>query len=212
MAGRGGNNRDVKHDGLDRDGIPHVYLPVYQSRTRTINFVIRTSLPAQTIERQIRQEIQSIDPSLPVFNIRSMDEVVSASLATRQFSASLVAAFAAVALFMVSIGVYGLLANLVEQRARELAIRMALGAQRADVFKMILGKGTKIATIGIIGGIVISLFVAPAIGALLYGIHPIDPFVFLAVPALLLGVALLASFIPARRAINKDPLAVLREG
>lgn len=204
--------KDVKQDGLDRDGIPHVYQPVYQSRSRRVNFVMRTSLPAQTIERQIRQEIQSIDPSLPVFNIRSMDEVVSASLATRQFSASLVIAFAAVALFMVSIGVYGLLANLVEQRARELALRMALGAQRADVFKIILGKAAVIATTGIVCGIVISLFVAPTIETLLYGIHPIDPVVFLAVPALLLGVALLASYIPARRAANKDPLVVLREG
>jgi len=204
--------KDVKHDGLDRDGIPHVYRPVYQSRGRAINIVMRTSLPAQTIERQIRQEIQSIDPSLPIFNIRSMDEVVSASLATRQFSASLVVAFAAVALFMVSIGVYGLLANLVEQRARELAIRMALGAQRADIFKMILGKGTMIAIIGIICGIVISLLVAPTINIMLYGVHPIDPFVFLAVPALLLGVALLASYVPARRSANKDPLVVLREG
>lgn len=204
--------RDVKHDGLDRDGIPHVYQPVYQSRSRRVNFVMRTSLPAQTIERQIRQELQSIDPSLPIFNIRSMDEVISASLATRQFSASLVAAFAAVALFMVSIGVYGLLANMVEQRARELAIRMALGAQRADVFKMILGKGTMIAAIGVICGIVISLLVAPTINFMLYGVHPIDPFVLLAVPALLLGVALLASYIPARRAANKDPLVVLREG
>jgi len=202
----------VKHDGLDRDGIPHVYQPVYQSRSRRVNFVMRTSLPAQTIERQIRQELQSIDPSLPIFNIRSMDEVISASLATRQFSASLVAAFAAVALFMVSIGVYGLLANMVEQRARELAIRMALGAQRADVFKMILGKGTMIAAIGVICGIVISLLVAPTINFMLYGVHPIDPFVLLAVPALLLGVALLASYIPARRAANKDPLVVLREG
>jgi predicted permease len=207
-----GTISDVKHDGLDRDGIPHVYLPVYQSLSRTINFVMRTSLPAQAIERQIKQEIQSIDPSLPIFNIRSMDEVVSASLATRQFSASLVSAFAAVALFLVSIGVYGLLANLVEQRARELAIRMALGAQRADVFKMILGKGTIIAAIGIICGIAISLYVTPAIGVMLYGVHPTDPFVFLAVSALLLGVALLASFVPARRATNKDPLVVLREG
>jgi putative ABC transport system permease protein len=124
----------------------------------------------------------------------------------------LVAAFAAVALFMVSIGVYGLLANLVEQRARELAIRMALGAQRADVFKMILGKGTMIATIGVICGVVISLLVAPTINVMLYGVHPIDPFVFLAVPVLLLGVALLASYIPARRSANKDPLVVLREG
>jgi len=204
--------QDVKHDGLDRDGIPHVYQPVYQARSRRVNFVMRTSLPAETLERQIRQEIQSIDPALPVFDIRPMDEVVSASLATRQFSASLVAAFAAIALFMVSIGVYGLLANLVEQRARELAIRMALGAQRADVFLMILGKGTVIATAGIVGGILISLLVAPAIGALLYGVHPIDPFVFLAVPTLLLGVALLASYLPARRAAHKDPLVVLREG
>jgi predicted permease len=203
---------DVKHDGLDRDGIPHVYQPIYQSRSRRVNFVMRTSLPAQTIERQIRQELQSIDPSLPIFNIRSMDEVISASLTTRQFSASLVAAFAAVALFMVSIGVYGLLANLVEQRARELAIRMALGAQRADVFKMILGKGALIAAIGIICGIAISLLVAPTINVMLYGVHPIDPFVFLAVPALLLGVALLASYVPARRSANKDPLVVLREG
>jgi putative ABC transport system permease protein len=173
---------------------------------------MRTSLPAQTIERQIRQELQSIDPSLPIFNIRSMDEVISASLATRQFSASLVAAFAAVALFMVSIGVYGLLANMVEQRAHELAIRMALGAQKADVFKMILRKGTMISTIGVICGVLISLLVAPTINAMLYGVHPIDPFVFLGVPALLLGVALLASYIPARRAANKDPLVVLREG
>jgi putative ABC transport system permease protein len=202
---------DVKHDGLDKDGIPHIYRPDYQIKSRIINFVIRTSLPASVLERQIREEIQTIDPGLPVYNVRSMDEVVGASLAIRRFSASLVAAFAVVGLLLVSIGIYGILAHLVSQRSREIAIRMALGARAMDIFKMILGKGALIAAIGILCGLLISLLVAPAMKALLYSVPPIDPPVFIAVPALLLGVALLASFMPARKAAGRNPNAVLHE-
>jgi putative ABC transport system permease protein len=202
---------DVKHDGLDKDGIPHIYRPDYQTRSRIINFVIRTSLPASVLERQIREEIQTIDPGLPVYNVRSMDDVVGASLAIRRFSASLVSAFAVVGLLLVSIGIYGILAHLVSQRSREIAIRMALGARAVDIFKMILGKGALIAAIGILCGLSISLLVAPAMKALLYSVPPIDPPVFIAVPALLLGVALLASFMPARKAAGRNPNAVLHE-
>ena len=202
---------DVKHDGLDKDGIPHIYRPDYQTKSRIINFVVRTSLPASVLERQIREEIQTIDPGLPVYNVRSMDEVVGASLAIRRFSASLVAAFAVVGLLLVSIGIYGILAHLVSQRSREIAVRMALGARAIDIFKMILGKGALIAAIGILCGLLISLLVAPAMKALLYSVPPIDPPVFIAVPALLLGVALLASFMPARKAAGRNPNAVLHE-
>jgi ABC-type antimicrobial peptide transport system permease subunit len=168
-------------------------------------------LPAKSLEPQIRREIQNIDPGLPVFNVSSMNDVLDRSLASRRFSAELVGGFAGVALLLASIGIYGLLAYMVGQRSREIGIRMALGAGRWDVLKMILGKGVVLASVGIVAGAIVSAATASMMENLLYGVHPHDPFVFLAVPLLLFAVAVLASYLPARRATKVDPIVALRE-
>jgi predicted permease len=203
--------KDIKNDGLDIAGIPHIYVPIYQSLHKNISVVLRTSLPAKVLEPQIRHEIQSIDPGLPVFNISSMNDVLDRSLASRRFSADLVGGFAGVALLLASIGIYGLSAYMVGQRSREIGIRMALGARRWDVLKLILGKGVVLASVGIVAGVVVSAATASMMASLLYGVHPHDLLVFLAVPLLLFAVAVLASYLPARRAANVDPIFALRE-
>jgi predicted permease len=203
--------RNIKHDGLDVDGVPHVYVPVYQALGRVLSVALRTSLPASTLEAQIREAVRGVDPGLPVFNVTSMDEVLDASLASRRFSANLVAGFAAVALLLASIGIYGLLAYMVGQRLREIGLRMALGAGRGDVLKLILQKGLALAVVGIVAGVIAAALSASFMASLLYGVRPRDPGIFTLVPLLLLVVAIAASYIPARRATKVDPIVALRE-
>jgi putative ABC transport system permease protein len=206
--------KDMKQDGLDTDGVPHIFRPIYQQsplRSRAVSVVARTPLPASLLESQIRKEIQTLDPALPVFNVRSMNDVMDASIAPRRFSAELVGVFAAVAMLLSSIGIYGLLAYMVGQRSREIGIRVALGAQRPDILKLILGKGLLLAGTGIAIGLILSAISAPLIAGLLYGVYPIDVIVFVTVPLILLVVAFLATYIPARRATTVDPIIALHE-
>jgi predicted permease len=203
--------KNIKHDGLDVDGVPHLYVPLNQFLGRSLSLALRTSLPASTLEPQIRGAIQSVDPGLPVFGVTSMDEILDASLASRRFSANLVAGFAGGALLLASIGIYGLLAYMVGQRSREIGLRLALGAQRADVLRLVLGKGVVLAGLGIVTGVIFSASTAPMMASLLYGVRPHDPAVFLMVPLLLLVVAIAASYIPAWRATKVDPIVALRE-
>jgi predicted permease len=203
--------KNIKHDGLDVDGVPHLYVPLNQFVGRSLSLALRTSSPASTLEAQIRGAIQSVDPGLPVFNVTSMDEVLHTSLASRRFSANLVAGFAGVALLLASIGIYGLLAYMVGQRSREIGLRLALGAQRADVLRLVLRKGVVLAGLGIVTGVIFSASTASMMASLLYGIRPHDPAVFLVVPFLLLVVAIAASCIPAWRATKVDPIVALRE-
>jgi predicted permease len=203
--------KDIKQDGLDINGVPHVYVSIYQYRGRQLSVVLRSSLPATLLEPEIRHEIQNVDWRLPVFGVSSMTDVIGRSLAPRRFSAELVGAFAALALLLASIGIYGLLAYMVEQRSREIGLRMALGARRADILKLILHKGVVLASVGIAAGVLFSASTASIMATLLYGVRPRDPAVFLLVPLLLLAVASLASYIPARRASKVDPMSALRE-
>jgi len=203
--------KDIKNDGLDIDGVPHIYVSVYQDPSKQVSVVLRTSLPATLLEPQIRHEIQSIDPGLPVFNVSSMNDILDRSLASRRFSADLVGGFAGLAVLLASIGIYGLLAYMVSQRSREIGIRMALGARRDDVVKLFLQKGVVLASVGITAGVIVSASTASMMASLLYGVRPHDPVVFLVVPLLLLAVAVLASYIPARRAARVNPIVALRE-
>jgi len=203
--------KDMKQDGLDTDGVPHIFRPIYQQAGRAMSVVVRTSLPASLLESQIRSEIESVDPTLPIFNVRSMTDVMDVSLAPRRFSAELVGLFAAVAILLSSIGIYGLLAYIVGQRSREIGIRIALGAQRPDILKLILGKGLLLAGTGIAIGLILSAISARMITGLLYGVHPIDVIVFVTVPLIMLLVAFLATYIPARRATMVDPIIALHE-
>jgi predicted permease len=203
--------KDIKSDGLDIDGVPHIYVPIYQDSSKRMSIVLRTSLPANQLEPQIRHEIQGIDPGLPVFNISSMNDVLDRSLATRRFSANLVGGFAALAMLLASIGIYGLLAYMVGQRSHEIGIRMALGSGRGGILKLFLQKGIVLAGVGIVAGMIVSASTVSMMTSLLYGVRPHDPAVFLIVPLLLLAVAGLASYLPARRATKVNPMIALRE-
>ncbi|HEX6896341.1 MAG TPA: ABC transporter permease [Bryobacteraceae bacterium] len=206
--------KDIKSDGLDQFGAPHVYSPIYQfrgTRVLSLNVTVRTSLSATSLEPQIRREIQAVDPDLPIFNVRTMNEVIDGSLASRRFSAELVGVFAVVALLLASVGIYGLLAYMVGQRSHEIGVRMALGARPSTIGKMIVSRGAGLAGTGVAVGLLFSGIMAPLISSLLYGVRSLDPEVFLAVPLILMVVALLASYIPARRAARVNPIVALRE-
>jgi predicted permease len=203
--------KDIKNDGLDIDGVPHIYVSTYQDSSKRLSVVLRTSLRATLLEPQIRHEIQSIDPGLPIFNVSSMNDVLDRSLASRRFSADLLGGFACVALVLASIGIYGLLAFMVGQRSREIGVRMALGARPADILKLIVTKGVVLAGVGIIAGVILSASTASMMASLLYGVRPHDPAVFVVVPLLLFAVAMLASYVPAWRATKVDSLSALRE-
>ena len=197
--------KDIKSDGLDQSGAPHIYRPIYQfpgPRSLSLSVTVRTSLSATSLEPLIRREIQAVDPDLPVFNVRTMNEVIDGSLASRRFSAELVGVFAVVALLLASVGIYGLLAYMVGQRAHEIGVRMALGAMPSTIGKMIVSRGAGLAGIGVGIGLILSGIMAPLISSLLYGVRPLDPEVFIAVPVILMVVVLLASYIPAWRAAS----------
>jgi predicted permease len=207
--------KDIKSDGLDKSGAPIIYRPMYQfpgPRSLSLGLTVRTSLSAPSAEPLIRREIQTVDPNLPIFNVRTMNEVIDGSLALRRFSAELVGLFAVAALLLASVGIYGLLAYMVGQRAQEIGVRMALGAQRNDILKLVLTQGALLAGVGVCVGLILAAIAAPMIAALLYGIRVHDPIVFLAVPLILLGVSFAASYIPARRAAKISPIVALREG
>jgi putative ABC transport system permease protein len=206
--------KDIKSDGLDQSGAPHIYRPIYQFpglRSSPLSATVRTSLSPTSLELLIRREIQAVDPDLPVFNVRTMNEIIDGSLASRRFSAELVGVFAVVALLLASVGIYGLLAYMVGQRAHEIGVRMALGAMPSTIGKMIVSRGAGLAGIGVGIGLLLSGIMAPLISSLLYGVRPLDPEVFLAVPLILMVVALLASYIPARRAARVNPIVALHE-
>ena len=205
--------KDINSDGLDQSGSPHIYRPIYQfpgSRALSKSVTVRTSLSATNMEPQIRREIQAVDPNLPVFNVRTMNEVIDGSLGSRRFSAELVGVFAVVALLLASVGIYGLLAYMVGQRSHEIGVRMALGATPSTIGKMIVSRGAGLAGIGVGIGLILSGIMAPLISSLLYGVRPLDPEVFVAVPVVLMVVVLLASYIPAWRAARVNPIVALR--
>jgi putative ABC transport system permease protein len=202
--------KNIKYDGLDRPGVPHIYDSIYEQPGRLLNVALRTSLPAPLLEMQIRNEIRTIDPALPVFNIRSMNDVVETSLAQRRFSAELVGTFASISLLLASIGIYGLLAYLVAQRSQEFAVRVALGAKPGDIFKLVIRQALAQTGIGLAIGLILAFGVGHLLASLLYGILPSDPMTFAAVSSLVSIVALVASHLPARRAMRVDPMVALR--
>jgi len=210
---------DVKQTALDSPPSPHVYFSLYQTGARSLGVVARVKAGGardeetrmSSVGEQIRREIEAVDKDLPIFGIQPMSNLVSASLTARRFSAELIGAFSMLALVLASIGVYGVIAYWVAQRTRELGIRMALGARPNDVLKLVLGRGARLAGMGVAIGLVAALAVGPVLRSQLYGISAFDPIVFACVPVVLLGVALAAGYVPAMRAMRVDPIVALRE-
>jgi putative ABC transport system permease protein len=202
--------RDVKSVRLDANASPLFYRSVLQASTLNLTLVVRTSNDPAMLAESIRREVRAVDPNEPVFSIRTMDAVVRSALAERRFTMLLLALFAATALALSAIGIYGVMAYFVTQRTHEIGIRMALGASPRDVLAMVLGQGVRLAAAGVAAGIGGTLLVTRAIATLLYGVSPRDPGTLAALSVMLTGVALFASYVPARRATRVDPIRALR--
>ena len=188
-----------------------VYRPVTQQPIRGMGLVIKTGMSPETLVSQVRAAVQSIDPEQPIADVRTMDQWVARSLEGRRSPMLLLALFAGVALTLSAIGIYGVLAFSVAQRVREFGIRQALGADRQSILSLVLTQGIRTAAIGIVLGLVGSLSLSKYLQSQLFAVRPLDISVFAAVTVLLLAVALLACFVPARRATRIDPIDALRD-
>ena len=205
---------NVKHDGVDQPDEPLLYTPITQKLQPWKRFayaVIRTQSPEpMTILNSAKQTVWSLDSQLPIADAFSMDEIVTKALGDRRFMMTLLVAFAALAFTLAMVGIYGVISYLVTQRTHEVGIRMALGAKPADILRLILNQGLMLAGLGLVIGITGAFAATRVLRTLLYGIAPTDPATYISSALLLVAVALLASYIPARRAAKVDPMVALR--
>jgi putative ABC transport system permease protein len=202
--------QDVKQAGLEAPATPQIYLPHAQYRIGYLTLVVRTKSDPLNLAEEVRQQVMRADPQQAVSNIASMDQVLSDSIASRRFTAALLGTLAVLGLLLASVGVYGVISYGVSQRTREIGIRMALGARRNDVLSLVVGQGMKLLLLGVGAGAFSALLLTPVMSGLLFGVRPSDPVAF-AGSAIFLGlVAMLACYIPARRAAQVDPMVALR--
>lgn len=202
---------NARTESLEHSGVPLIYTSLYQRGGKHLAIFLRGHLDPAAIPDQVREQVQSVDRSLPVFGAQTLNDAVSASLSQRRFSLELVALFALTALLLAGLGIYGVISYLVSERTHEIGIRLALGAQRSNILRMILGQGFGLAITGAALGIAGALIVSHLMASLLYGVKPTDPVVFAVVPLILVAVAIIASYLPARRATRMDPMIALRE-
>ncbi len=200
----------VYRAGPAKEGEPQIYFPFAQHVQTPLSYIVRTSVEPLTVLRAVRREVAAIDPDLPIARVASMETLESAALARERFNALVLGLFAATALLLSAIGLYGVMAYLVTQRQAEIGIRLALGGGPRDVARLVIGDGMRMALAGIALGTVVSLALARVLEGLLYGIEPTDPMTYAVIGATLAIVALAASALPARRATKADPVSALR--
>jgi putative ABC transport system permease protein len=201
---------DVRHQGLDQDATPQVYVPYPQQAPASMTMVIRTTTDPVALAAPVRNQVLAVDRSLPVYEVRTMEQRLASSITPRRFNLLLLGAFALLALVLAAVGVYGVIAYLVTQRAHEISIRVALGAQRGDVLRLLIGQGMASVAIGVLIGLTAAWALTRLMTSLLFGVTPTDIGTFVVVPAVLIAVALLACYIPARRATKVDSMEALR--
>ena len=203
---------DVKQSSLDSETLFHTYESVLQNdgSFTGLHLAVRASGSPSSLASSLRAAIWGLDNQLAVAQVQTMDEVISESTASRRFNLYLLSAFAAAALLLAAIGIYGVVAYSVGQRTQEIGVRMALGAARSDVLRMVLGPGMVLTLIGVALGVAGALAFTRLLSSMLFGVRPTDPFTFV-ITAVVLGLAAgLASYIPARRAAKVDPMVALR--
>jgi predicted permease len=201
---------DVRQYGLASAPGPEVYVPLTQSPLGSMNFVLRTEVDPLTIVGTVQQEMAKMDKNLPFYGVKTFNQYLGQGLAPPRFLTLLLGLFAALALALAAVGLYGLVSYSVSQRAHEIGIRMALGAEKHDVLRLVVGQGCKLTILGVAIGMAGSFALTRLLSSLLYGVKPTDPVTFTAVTFVLVVVALLASYIPARRAMQVDPIVALR--
>jgi len=208
---------DVKETGLDQNTEPAIYFPALQEDSiaaqnfmRSMAYVVRSDGDLDATMRDVSRTIRAADPALPLIGMRRLTDVVDVSVAERRFNTVLLGAFAALALVLAAVGIYGLMAYSVVQRTREIGIRLAIGATPANVLGLVVGQGARVAVAGVVIGLLGCLGLTRILGTLLFDVSPFDPIAFGVATALLLGVAALASYLPARRAARIDPQSAIR--
>ena len=201
---------NARTQSLAQTETPQLYLNVYQNPAKHLTIFLRGNLDTVAIPDAVREQVQAVDPTLPVFGAQTLNETVSGSLAQRRFSMEMVGLFALTSLLLAALGIYGVVSYLVNERTHEIGIRLALGAARANILQMVLGQGLRLAVAGSAVGLISALIVSRLIASLLYGVRPTDPLTFAGVAILFLGVAVLACYLPARRATKIDPMIALR--
>lgn len=200
----------IRHQGIMANPWREMYLSYFQLPGSGGNLVVKAAADPAKLTAAIKNEVQSLDKDLPLYNTRTMEQLVSDSVAQPRFRTLLLGIFALVALVLAAVGIYGVMSYYVTQRTHEIGVRMALGAQASDVLKLVVKQGMWLALAGVGAGLIIAFFLTRVISSLLFGIGPTDPATFAAIALLLIAVALLASYIPARRATKVDPMIALR--
>ncbi len=198
---------DIRHRGLDSDALPAMYMPTYE---RSMNLVLRSKADPASLTAAVRKEVQQIDPNQPVAEIRTMEQWLDRAVAAPRYRTTLLGLFALVALLLASTGIYGVMSYSVSQRTHEIGIRMALGARRLDVLKLVVRQGMALVLVGVGLGLLGAFALTRLMATLLFGVTAKDPFTCVVVSALLTIVAFVACYLPARRATTVDPLVALR--
>jgi ABC-type antimicrobial peptide transport system permease subunit len=201
---------DTKMYGLANPARLEVYVPFRQAAPNGMVLLVKSGQEASALVSAVRGIVASIDKEQPIFRIATMQEVVNASVSTRRITLILLGLFSGLALVLAGIGIYGVISYSVAQRAREIGIRMALGAQQGDVLRMVLAQGGKISAAGIVIGSAVSFGLTRLMANLLYSVSAVDPATFVVVALMLALIAMVASYIPARRTLRVDPLIALR--
>jgi predicted permease len=205
---------DARTESLVESSVPQIYTSLYQApsqgASKELVIFLRGRLDPAATPVELREQVQAVNPELPVFGAQTLNDALSASLSERRFSMEMVGLFALTALLLAGLGIYGVISYIVSERTHEIGIRLALGAQSRNILRMVLRQGLGLAIAGAAVGLVCALIVSHLMAGLLYGVRPTDPVTFAGVALLLIGVALLACYIPARRAIRVDPLVALR--
>ncbi|HKC89525.1 MAG TPA: FtsX-like permease family protein, partial [Blastocatellia bacterium] len=202
--------RDVALRQLNEETRPEAYYSQAQSPARTMSLVVRTAAEPLALAVAVRREAQALDNAAPVFGVSTAEQTLGQTVAQPRFNLILLALFAVVALLLAAVGIYGVLANAVRQRTHEMGVRLALGARPGAVFRLVIGQGMGLAGVGLGIGLGAALALTRYLESLLYEVKPADPLTFGGVALLLMGVALLACWIPARRATRVDPMIALR--
>jgi predicted permease len=201
---------DVKQLGLDSSAKPEVYFPYLQAASPAMSIVVRTASNPSALAAAVKSQIQMVDKDLPVKDAKTMQELLAESVSGRRFNMLLLTIFAVVALVLAVVGIYGVMSYTVTRRTHEIGIRMAVGAQPLDVFRMVIGQGMKLALIGVAFGLIGAFGLTRLMTTMLFGVEPTDPTTFVSIAVLLTAVALIACYIPGRRATKVDPLVALR--
>lgn len=201
---------NVRYDALDATPTPTMYVPFTQNAFDTMWVVMRTSGDPSTLATPARQVVRSLDPALPIYGLNPMTTIAGDSIAPQRFSMLLLTLFAGAALFLAAVGLYGVVAYSVTQRTREIGLRVAIGARPADVVRLVVGGGLRLAVIGVVVGLAGALVLSSLVKSLLFDIGPSDPASYALTAGILLAVALLACYLPARRAMRVDPMVALQ--